>query len=168
MTELHSSHNPSSSDSVSSRFFKALHIDVPLFLGLLILSAIGFAVLFSASDQNSALLHRQIARVGIAFFIMLVMAQIPPDQLKRNSLMLYLTGIILLLSVLWVGDVGKGAQRWLHLGLFRFQPSEMIKMTTPMMIAWYLCQRALPPDSRTFFCFLHVDFNSCPIDCQTT
>jgi rod shape determining protein RodA len=60
-------------------------------------------------------------------------------------------GIFLLLAVLIMGQIGKGAQRWLDLGFFRFQPSEMIKITTPMMIAWYLAEYPLPPKSKQLF-----------------
>jgi len=54
-------------------------------------------------------------------------------------------GIVLLILVLLAGDVGKGAQRWLNLYVIRFQPSEMMKLVTPMMLAWYLCEKPFPP-----------------------
>ena len=72
------------------------------------------------------------------------LAHINPYQFKRYSALLFGIGIALLVAVLVLGHIGKGAQRWLDLGFFRFQPSEMIKITTPMMIAWYLADYALP------------------------
>jgi rod shape determining protein RodA len=56
---------------------------------------------------------------------------------------------LLLLAVLFFGDVGKGAQRWLNLGVFKFQPSEMVKLAVPLMIAWYLAKQPLPPKLKT-------------------
>jgi rod shape determining protein RodA len=78
---------------------------------------------------------------------MLVMAQVPPATLRRWAAALYLAGVLMLVAVLLVGDVGKGAQRWLDLGLLRFQPSEILKVAVPMILAWFLSGRALPPNT---------------------
>jgi rod shape determining protein RodA len=75
-------------------------------------------------------------------------AQVPPHALKMFAPWLFLLGTLLLLGVLFVGDTGKGAQRWLDLGFFRFQPSELLKLATPMMVAWYLAERRLPPSNK--------------------
>ena len=91
---------------------------------------------------------RQGSRVGLAFLLMTVLAHIDPYQFKRYSSLLFGIGIVLLMAVLIMGQIGKGAQRWLDLGFFRFQPSEMIKITTPMMIAWYLAEHPLPPKPK--------------------
>jgi len=122
-----------------------LHIDAPLLVGLILLCGIGFLILYSAGGQNPDLLVRQAVRLGVAFVLMLGLAQVPPQTLKRYSLALFVIGIVLLLAVLVIGTIGKGAQRWLDLGFFRFQPSEMLKIATPMMLAWYLAARPLPP-----------------------
>ncbi|MCK5871985.1 MAG: rod shape-determining protein RodA [Methylococcales bacterium] len=115
-----------------------LHIDIPLFLVLLACSLISFVILYSASGQNSGVLIRQLVRISAAFILMIVLAHVSPERFKLYSVYLYSAGILALIAVLLVGEVGKGAQRWLNLGFFRFQPSEIIKITTPMMIAWYL------------------------------
>jgi rod shape determining protein RodA len=81
----------------------------------------------------------------MALGVMLVAAQIPPLHLQRWAPWLYGAGVLLLLAVMVFGDVGKGAQRWLDLGVIRFQPSEMVKITVPLMLAWYLSDRPLPP-----------------------
>ena len=126
------------------RLIGKLHIDIPLFIILLLISLLSFVVLYSAGSQEMGLIYRQAARVGLAFVLMAVLAHINPYQFKRYSALLFSLGIALLIAVLVMGHIGKGAQRWLDLGAFRFQPSEMIKITTPMMIAWYLADHALP------------------------
>jgi len=122
-----------------------LHIDIPLLFGLVVLCAIGLVVLYSASGQNLSLVVRQGIRMLIAVILMILVAQIPPMQLSRWSLWVYLAGLGLLFLVLGVGYVGKGAQRWLDLGLFRFQPSELMKLALPMVLAWYFSEKPLPP-----------------------
>jgi len=109
------------------------------------LCGFGLIVLYSASGQDVGQIERQAIRLGIAFMGMLFIAQIHPTTLKRWSPWLYLLGIALLLGVMFFGQMGKGAQRWLDLGLFRFQPSEMVKIAVPMMIAWFFADKALPP-----------------------
>lgn len=131
-----------------SWFVRHLHLDMPLTLALVALSMTGLAVLYSASNQELGLVYRQVVRVGLAFTAMLVIAQIPPDQLKRWSPWLAGLGVALLIAVEVAGDVGKGAQRWLDLGFFRFQPSEIMKLALPMLIAWYLADRKLPPSMK--------------------
>src|SRR5690606_37809284 len=71
--------------------------------------------------------------------------QVNPNFLRRMSPWIYLLGIVLLLIVDIIGYVGKGAQRWLDLGFVRFQPSELMNLAVPMVCAWYLHDRPLPP-----------------------
>jgi len=123
-----------------------IHLDLPLLIGLLLLCGFGLAILYSASGQDMGQIQRQLIRLGLAFLVMLVVAQIHPATLKRWSPWLYLVGLTLLVAVLVFGQMGKGAQRWLDLGFFRFQPSEMVKLAVPMMIAWFLAEKPLPPD----------------------
>jgi rod shape determining protein RodA len=123
-----------------------IHLDLPLLLGLLLLCSFGLMVLYSASGQDMGQIQRQSIRLGLAFFVMLAVAQIHPTTLKRWSPWLYMVGIALLVAVLVFGQIGKGAQRWLDLGFFRFQPSEMVKIAVPMMVAWFLAEKPLPPD----------------------
>ncbi|MEY3288577.1 MAG: hypothetical protein RLZZ419_819 [Pseudomonadota bacterium] len=137
--------------SLLGNILRKLHIDIPLFIGLLLTSLLSFLILYSAGSQDMSVLTRQATRVGLAFFLMIVLAHIDPYQFKRYSTVLFGFGILLLIAVLIMGEIGKGAQRWLDLGVFRFQPSEMIKITTPMMIAWYLAEYPLPPKSKQLF-----------------
>lgn len=121
-----------------------LHIDT-LLLGLLLSVAFfGFIVLYSAGNQSTDLIIRQGIRLGVALGVMFFIAQIPPKVIRLWSPLLFALGLIMLLIVIFVGDVGKGAQRWLDLGFMRFQPSELMKLAVPMMIAWYLHFRPLP------------------------
>jgi len=125
-----------------------IHLDLPLLSGLLVLCGFGLIVLYSASGEDMAQIQRQLIRFGLAFFVMLLVAQVRPATLQRWSPWLYVVGVIMLVGVLLFGEVGKGAQRWLNLGIIRFQPSEMVKLAVPLMIAWYLADKALPPSWR--------------------
>ena len=121
------------------------HIDLPLLLGLLVLVGVGLMVLYSASEQDTELVNKQLIRLGIAFTVMFAIAQISPDTLRYWSPWLFGIGLIMLIAVLFLGEVGKGAQRWLNLGFFTFQPSELMKLALPMLLAWYLSEANLPP-----------------------
>jgi rod shape determining protein RodA len=131
--------------SVAQRLLAGLHLDGPLLAGLLLLCCLGLVVLYSASGQSSSLLIKQLIRLGVAATAMRVVAQIPSKLLKIWTPWLFAAGILLLVMVLVAGEMGKGAQRWLDLGLVRFQPSEIMKLAVPMMAAWYLMDRPLPP-----------------------
>jgi rod shape determining protein RodA len=130
---------------------RRLHIDIPLFVALTLAAILSFIILYSSGGQDMGVLMRQASRIGLAFFIMTTLAHIDPYQFKRYSALLFGIGIFLLAAVLIMGQIGKGAQRWLDLGVFRFQPSEMIKISTPMMIAWYLSEQSLPPRAKQIF-----------------
>ncbi len=121
------------------------HLDKPLLLGILLLSGVGLITLYSAADQNFDLIVRQLLRIIAGLGIMLVLAQIRIQHIVRWVPWLYLIGIILLVLVLLIGEYSNGSQRWLNLGLFRFQPSEMMKLAVPLMVTWYLADRSLPP-----------------------
>jgi rod shape determining protein RodA len=122
-----------------------LHIDFPLLFAIFVLCLIGLLVLYSAGGQDIQLVYRQAVKLLIAFVGMIMIAQLSPAILERWSIWLFIFGIILLVLVIFYGDVGKGAQRWLDLKVFRFQPSEIMKLTVPMMIASYLADKSLPP-----------------------
>lgn len=134
--------------SLLGSILRKLHIDIPLFICLLFTAFLSFVILYSAGGQDMDVLLRQGARIGLAFLLMTALAHVHPNQFKRYSAELFGIGVVLLIAVLIMGKIGKGAQRWLDLGLFRFQPSEMIKITTPMMIAWYLAEHQFPPKAR--------------------
>ena len=88
---------------------------------------------------------RQGLRLGISLVVMVAVAQISPENVRRFSPHLFAVGVILLVTVLVMGAAGKGAQRWLDLGLVRFQPSELMKLGVPMVVAWLLTRGQVPP-----------------------
>ncbi len=120
-------------------------LDGPLLAGVILLFVVSMVVLYSAGGEDTSLLIKQSLRMGLAFVVMLLIAQLSPGTLSRWSPYIYAVGLILLISVLAVGIVGKGAQRWLNLGLFRFQPAEIMKLAVPMMVAWLFTRGGLPP-----------------------
>lgn len=132
------------------------HLDTQLLAGLLILASLSLVILYSSGGQDMAIVIRQITRFALGFFVMAIIAQIPPQQFKLWSPWLYILGLILLAAVLIAGDISKGAERWLDFGLFRFQPSEVMKMAVPMILAWYLANKALPPRKRNIFLCLII------------
>lgn len=121
------------------------HIDLPLLVGLVLLAVVGMIVLYSASGQDLNLLTRHGIRLLVAFGLMVVLAQIEPRHLFYWTPWLYLLGLLLLVAVLLFGDTGKGAQRWLRIGPVNFQPAELVKITVPMMIAYFFADKTLPP-----------------------
>ena len=125
-----------------------LHIDGFLLFALLCLMGIGLVTIYSSGGQDWDLVNRQLTRLGIALIVMFILAQIPPMAYRRLAVYFYSFGLIMLILVLVVGVVGKGAQRWLDLGLIRFQPSEVMKLAVPLMVAWYISKFNLPPPSR--------------------
>lgn len=135
----------SASPSPQAQFLRRLHLDLPLLAGLLLLIGISFVVLWSAGGESTSLLIKQAIRLGVAFVVMLAIAQVPPHYLRLWTPWVFAGGLVLLTLVLVAGDIGKGAQRWLDFGFIRFQPSELMKLAVPMMVAWYLHERPLPP-----------------------
>ena len=131
--------------SGAARVLLELRIDGPLVVGLSLIAAFGLIVLYSASGQSMPTLLRTVARLLLGTIAMLLLARVNPNFLRRSTPWLYAGGCVLLVIVAAIGHVGLGAQRWLDLGVFRFQPSELMKLAVPMMCAWYLHDRALPP-----------------------
>ena len=128
-----------------ARLWSALHLDGPLFIGLCLLVAVGTIVLFSASGRSIAMLEAKALHFGLALIVMVSLAQVPPRMIRMATPWIYLLGLILLLAVMVTGDIAMGAQRWLDLGIVRFQPSELMKIAVPLACAWYLHERPLPP-----------------------
>ncbi|MDP4529837.1 rod shape-determining protein RodA [Alkalimonas delamerensis] len=133
------------SESQRPKGLAIFHIDTPLLLGLLALMGFGLMVLYSASGQSQAMMQAQLVRLGVALAVMVIFAQISPQTFKRWGLPLFVVGLLMLVAVLLVGEVGKGAQRWLNLGFIRFQPSEIMKIAVPLAIAWFISSHSLPP-----------------------
>jgi rod shape determining protein RodA len=130
----------------AARILFALKIDGPLVIGLGLISVYGLIVLYSASGQNIGTIIRTVMRLFLGTVAMLVLARVNPNFLRRTTPWLYLIGVFLLVVVAAFGHIGLGAQRWLSLGFIRFQPSELMKLAVPMMCAWYLHERPLPPN----------------------
>lgn len=125
-----------------------LHLD-PWLLGLLFTAMLfGLFVLYSASGQDVGLVSKQAMSFGIAFIVMITLAQVPPKVYQAFSPWFYVFGLILLIMVALFGQISLGARRWLSVGGLRFQPSEFLKLAMPMMLAWYLSGRTLPPNWR--------------------
>jgi len=122
-----------------------LVIDVPLLFILITISGIGFVVLYSALSADADLLVRQGVRFGLGLTAFFVFSQIPPLYLRIWAPWAFFLGLGLLLAVMVEGQIGKGAQRWLDLGFVTFQPSELMKLAVPMMVAWFMHERRLPP-----------------------
>ncbi len=123
---------------------KSLHLDYPLLGLLLILISFGLVILYSAANAHLDIIFRQSLRLIFATLIMLILGFIPPHKYKIWTPWLYGSGLALLIAVMLMGKIGKGAQRWLDLGLFRFQPSEIMKLAVPMMAAWYFDRQSQP------------------------
>jgi rod shape determining protein RodA len=129
----------------AARVLFALKIDGPLTVGLGLIAAYGLIILYSASGQSVGTVVRTVLRLALGTVAMLLLARVNPNFLRRMTPWLYAAGCLLLVVVVAVGHTGMGAQRWLNLGLFRFQPSELMKLAVPMCCAWYLHERPLPP-----------------------
>lgn len=122
-------------------------LDWPLLITLSLLMGFGLLVLYSASGEDPAVVYRQAVRIGTGLSMMLALSLVPPYILRAWTPWLYIAGIILLVITEAIGE-GKGANRWLDLGVLRFQPSEIMKLAVPMMVAWYFHPRSLPPSAK--------------------
>ena len=131
-------------------FWEIIHLDPLLLFLLLLLTGFGLVVLYSASEGSNSIMKRQMVFFGLAYAGMLAIAQVRLDYFARWSILFYFGALLLLVLVLLWGVGAKGAQRWLSVGGFRFQPSEMMKLAMPIAIAAYLSNKSLPP------CFKHV------------
>lgn len=124
-----------------------LHIDVSLLLGLLALMSFGLLVIYSAGGESLDLLKRQLIRLGFGLSVMFFVAQIPPRILKLWAPVLFVIALGFLIAVMFFGETSKGAKRWIDIGI-RFQPSELMKLAMPMMVAWYFSEKSLPPSFK--------------------
>jgi rod shape determining protein RodA len=116
-------------------------IDGTLFSIALALLGLGLATLYSASNENMGRFSAQLMNIGVAITLMWIVAQIPPQTLMRFAPPIYLLGFGLLVAVALMGDVRNGARRWLNLSVTSIQPSEMMKIAMPLMLAWYFQKR---------------------------
>ncbi len=132
-------------------FWHKLHIDWPLLILLMMVTALGLVILYSGSGQSLHYVKRQSVAFAVAYAVMLSIAQMNMLMIKRWAPFFYLGGVLLLVLVLFVGSGAKGAQRWLSIpGLPRFQPSEIMKVVLPIAMAAYFDKRILPPQFKHF------------------
>ena len=124
--------------------WRRARIDLPLVGALLLVCAIGLMTLYSASAESPRQVLNQSLRLALGFGVMLAFSRIPPMWFRTVTPWIYFATMVLLVLVLLIGE-GRGADRWLDLKVLRFQPSELAKLALPMMVAWYLHTRALPP-----------------------
>jgi rod shape determining protein RodA len=134
--------------TASARLLGRLRLDGPLLLGICATAVFGLVILYSASGENLALTRGQFLRMCLGLIMLVLLAQASPKHLRMFAPWIYTIGILLLVIVAVIGDIGKGAQRWLDLGVLRFQPSEIMKLAVPMACAWFLHERPLPPDVK--------------------
>ena len=142
------------STQAQKSIFYRLHIDPYLLLGLFALMSISLTVLYSVAGYE--MMYRQVVRLTIALMTMLVIAQIPPEWYRRWSPIIFLICVLMLVAVLIIGHTGKGAQRWLDLGFTKFQPSEIMKLIMPFMVAYYVSQYTLPTRIKQAFIALLI------------
>ncbi len=121
------------------------HLDIPLIIGLLMCLCMSLFVLYSASGQHIDMLERQVMRTSLAFLAMIITAQVPPKFMLKFAPIAYIVSLILLIMVELFGDISKGAQRWLDLGIMRLQPSEFLKLAMPLTIAAFFSRETIPP-----------------------
>lgn len=127
-------------------FLARIHIDGWLLLGLIILMSVSLVILYSATGGNLNSTMAQATRFSVAMVAMMIVAQVPPRFMRRWALIAYIFTLLTLLAVLILGIDAKGAQRWISIGSFRIQPSELMKLALPLMLASYLSQCHLPPN----------------------
>lgn len=125
--------------------WRNLHLDPILLISLVLLAVIGLAILYSASNENMQMVEKQMWRLFLAFGLMVTFAQIPPRRYQQWAPWFFGIALFLLFAVLVIGKVDQGARRWIAFGPLRFQPSEMMKLALPMMLAWFLGDKPLPP-----------------------
>jgi len=128
--------------------WKNWHIDPLLSILLISLTLVGLFILYSASNENPEIIGKQVWHLLLAFTLMITAAQIPPRRYQQWAPSFFIMTLILLIAVLIIGKVGQGARRWIVFGPLRFQPSEMMRLALPMMLAWFLAEKPLPPSLK--------------------
>ena len=146
--EIASGYRPVGEMTLGERFLHRLNLDAPLLVAILLLCCAGLAILYGASGEDLGVVYRQAERLALSFGVLLIVAQLSPQFLRLWTPWVFGAALLLLLLTLHSGHIGRGAQRWLSLGLVRFQPAEVMKIAVPMMVGWYLHDRPLPPGWR--------------------
>jgi len=126
------------------------HIDTFLMVCLFFALFTSLFVLYSASGQNIERVYAQSINIIVALSVLWVVANIPPQKLERVALALYILGVLLLVAVALFGSISHGARRWLNIGFTQIQPSELMRIAMPMMLAWYFASRESKPGATNF------------------
>ncbi len=128
---------------MTSRLLQGLfkHIDAFLMSCLLFTMLVGLFVLYSASGQNMERASAQLINIAVALVMMWLAANIQPHHLERIAVPAYVLGVALLIGVALFGHISHGAQRWLNFGVIKIQPSEIMRIAVPMMLAWFFAKR---------------------------
>ena len=128
------------------------HLDITMLILMALIVGYGLLVLYSAVDRQSAPIAAQAIKIGVAFVGMVIMAQISPIFYLRLAPFLFVAGLGLLVAVEFFGVTINGSKRWLRIpGVISFQPSELMKLVVPMILAWYFHDRHLPPRFKHIF-----------------
>jgi len=130
-----------------SRIFK----DTILVCSVLVVLIFGIFMLYSASGQSESMVLKQLVYMGLGFIGMLAIAQINPNSYQNVLINLYWIGLIMLIYVLIIPDERHVTKRWIDLGLFSFQPSEVIRLILPLSIAAFLTRKELKPKYSDWF-----------------
>jgi rod shape determining protein RodA len=135
-----------------SQLFSLLvkHIDGMLMACLVFIMLVGLFVLYSASGQNFSRVNAQLINIVVALGAMWLLSRVPPHHLEGLALPLYVLGVMLLIGVALFGDISHGARRWLNIGVTKIQPSELMRIAMPMMLAWYFAKRETLPTLADF------------------
>lgn len=140
------------STALQSTFLERMHLDPWLLLFLLANACLGLIALYSASAQDIVLVSKQAMSFTIGFIVMITVAQISPKVYQSLSPLFYILSMLALIAVMLFGESRLGAQRWIDIpGIGSVQPSEFMKIGMPMMIAWFLSRKPLPPNLKHIF-----------------
>lgn len=132
-------------DHKSGLRWRHFHIDMPLFAAIIIGCVFGLVVLYSATGQDMGLMKKQQTFMLIGLVGMLIIAQIPPNTLRMTAVPIFIVCLLLVIAVKFYGVKVNGARRWINIGM-TFQPSEFLKIATPMLVAAYLHYKTTPPN----------------------
>ena len=140
--------NPLTNNSYS---FSGLFKDLPLFISLCVVLGFGLFMLYSASGQSTGMVSRQLIYILLGLLLMLLVAQLRPESYKNILMNSYWFGLLLLVYVLINPADGYATNRWIDLGFFNFQPSEIIRLLLPLSLVAYLCRRESRPRISDWF-----------------
>ena len=115
--------------------------DPSLAVTLVLIAALSIVTMYSAAIDYPGRFESHLRNLALAFLVMWAAANVSPTVMMRLAVPAFVVGVVLLLGVAFLGEVSKGARRWLDLGVTRVQPSELLKIAVPLMLAWYFQRR---------------------------